>query len=258
MTTLQALIFDVDGTLADTERDGHRIAFNAAFAEAGLSWQWDAALYGQLLAVTGGKERMTHYARLHDPQLLARPEFDTLIRKLHTLKTLHFVHLVQAGRLPLRPGVAALIRAARTAGLRLAIATTTSPENVTALLRASLAPDAESWFEVIGAGDVVPRKKPAPDIYRWVLERLGLPATACLAFEDSYNGLQASLAAGLPTLVTDSEYTLDHDFTGAFAVLSDLGEPGHPCRIRRGDLHGKSLVDVDLLRAWHGESIKPN
>jgi HAD superfamily hydrolase (TIGR01509 family) len=258
MTTLQALIFDVDGTLADTERDGHRIAFNAAFAEAGLSWHWDAALYGELLAVTGGKERMTHFARLYDPQLLARPEFDTLIRKLHTLKTLHFVHLVQAGRLPLRPGVAALIRAARTAGLRLAIATTTSPENVAALLRASLAPDAESWFEVIGAGDVVPRKKPAPDIYLWVLERLGLPATACLAFEDSYNGLQASLAAGLPTLVTDSEYTLDHDFTGALAVLSDLGEPGHPCQIRRGDLHGKSQVDVDLLRIWYGESIKPN
>jgi beta-phosphoglucomutase-like phosphatase (HAD superfamily) len=109
---------------------------------------------------------------------------------------------------------------------------------------------------VIGAGDVVPQKKPAPDIYLWVLEKMGLPASACLAFEDSKNGLLASLAAGLPTLVTESEYTLDHDFSGAFAVLSDLGEPDKPCQVRRGDLHGKTCVDVDLLNTWHAEIIR--
>jgi phosphoglycolate phosphatase-like HAD superfamily hydrolase len=151
---LQALIFDVDGTLADTERDGHRLAFNAAFKEAGLPWNWDVKLYGELLAVTGGKERMVHYASRHAPELAAKPGFDTLVRKLHALKTEHYVQLVHAGRIPLRPGVGPLLRQARAAGLRLAIATTTSPENVSALLRASLAPDAESWFEVIGAGDV--------------------------------------------------------------------------------------------------------
>ena len=163
--------------------------------------------------------------------------------------------MVQAGRIPLRPGVGPLIREARAARLRLAIATTTSPENVSALLRSSLAPESEGWFEVIGAGDVVPTKKPAPDIYLWVLRQLGLPASACLAFEDSANVLRAALGAGLKTIVTYGEYTVDHDFGGAFAVLSDLGVPDRPARVRRGDMGGKTCVDVGLLRAWHAVTI---
>jgi HAD superfamily hydrolase (TIGR01509 family) len=226
MNTLHALIFDVDGTLADTERDGHRLAFNTAFAEHGLDWHWDEALYGELLAVTGGKERIRFYAERHAPEMLASADFPELVRRLHLAKTAHYVRIVDQGGLPLRPGVAHLIAEARAAGVRLAIATTTSPENVTTLLRASLAAAATDWFEVIGAGDVVPHKKPAPDIYHWVLERLGLPATACLAIEDSENGLQSSLAAGIPTVVTISEYTAGHDFRGARAVLPDLSATG--------------------------------
>ncbi|MCH2221094.1 MAG: HAD family hydrolase, partial [Dechloromonas sp.] len=155
MQRIKALIFDVDGTLAETERDGHRPAFNAAFAECGLDWHWDEVLYGELLAITGGKERMRHYAERYAPDIAARPDLDALIKQVHAAKTAHYVRLVGEGRLPLRPGVAELIAEARAAGIRLAIATTTSPENVTALLDASLAPGSSDWFAVIGAGDVV-------------------------------------------------------------------------------------------------------
>lgn len=222
MKTLKAIIFDVDGTLAETERDGHLPAFNAAFAECGLNWVWDEALYGRLLDITGGKERIRHYAKNFAPEIMARKDFDELVQRLHQVKTAHYVRLVDAGHIPLRPGVARLIAEARGASIRLAIATTTSPENVTALLRASLSLDAPAWFEVIGAGDVVPAKKPAADIYLWVLERLGLPASECLAIEDSENGLKAALTAKLTCLITIGEYTRQHDFSGATAVLENL------------------------------------
>lgn len=224
MKTLKAIIFDVDGTLAETERDGHLPAFNAAFADCGLNWVWDEARYGRLLDITGGKERIRHYAKNFAPEILARADFDDLVQRLHQVKTAHYVRLVDAGHLPLRPGVARLIAEARAAGVTLAIATTTSPENVTALLRASLSPEAPDWFAVIGAGDVVPAKKPAADIYLWVLERLGLPASACLAIEDSENGLKAALTANLACLITIGEYTRAHDFSGASAVLENLAE----------------------------------
>ena len=224
--SLSAIIFDVDGTLADTERYGHRPAFNAAFAEAGLSWHWGERLYGELLAVTGGKERIRQFAARHDPGFLAGPDCEQRIVRLHAAKTRHFVRLLETGAIPLRPGVARLISEARVAGLRLAVATTTTPANLAALLTINLGPTAASWFAVIGAGDVVTAKKPAPDIYEWVLQRLGLPAGACLAIEDSAYGLAASLGCGIPTLITANDYTLGQNFNGALAVLTDLGGTG--------------------------------
>lgn len=248
---LHALLFDVDGTLADTERDGHRPAFNQAFADAGLDWHWDVALYGKLLAVTGGKERMKHYIDHFRPDYRKPDNFDELVAELHKAKTRIYSALAAQGGIPMRPGVKRLLVEARAAGLRLAIATTTTPENVTVLLEHSLGAGTQDWFEVIAAGDIVPAKKPAPDIYHYALEKMGLAAADCLAFEDSENGLRASLGAGLKTLVTVNDYTLDHDFTGAAVVLSDLGEPGAPNQRLAGAELSQPFVDVAYLRALH-------
>jgi HAD superfamily hydrolase (TIGR01509 family) len=218
---LKGLLFDVDGTLADTERDGHRVAFNRAFREAGLPWEWDVATYGDLLRVTGGKERIRYFLE-RNPRL-DRLE-DDVIAELHAAKTRHYTRLVARGRVPLRPGVARLIGEARAARLPIGIATTTSPQNVTALLEAVFGPGAAHWFDVIAAGDVVPEKKPAPDVYTYAIERLGLPAADVLAIEDSENGLRSAHAAGLPVVVTVNDYTRDQRFDGALAVLDDLGD----------------------------------
>jgi len=250
--SLQAVIFDVDGTLADTERDGHRLAFNAAFRDAGLDWEWDVARYGELLAVTGGKERMRAYVDRYRPDWRGRPDLDALIPELHRAKTREYVKLMERGGIPPRPGVVRLVRELRAAGLRLAIATTTSPENVEVLLRTTLAELPPGSFEVIGAGDIVPAKKPAPDIYQWVLDRLALPPGAAVALEDSRNGVRSARAAGLPVVVTVSTYTAGEDFTGAAAVVSDLGEPDRPFTLLDGESSGRRWVDPELLRAWAG------
>lgn len=251
MSTLKALIFDVDGTLADTERNGHRPAFNKAFSKAGVDWYWSVELYGRLLAVTGGKERILHYIENYHPNFLAPGDLGEFIADVHRAKNAFYTEMVAAGEIPLRPGVRRLLLEAQSQGLRLAIATTTSLENVEALLEHSLEPDAVSWFEVIAAGDAVTAKKPAPDIYQYTLDAMGLSPEECLALEDSANGLRSALAAGIKTMVTVSDYTRNERFAGAALVVDQLGEPGQGLTVLAGDDPGEAMIDVAVLRRLH-------
>lgn len=248
---LKALIFDVDGTLADTEKDGHRVAFNSAFKEAGLDWEWDEELYGKLLAVTGGKERMNYYLENFNTTFERPENLQEMIADLHKTKTGYYTKLLGEGAIPLRPGVKRLIQEARDAGLRLAISTTTTPQNVTALLENTLGEESIDWFEVIAAGDIVPAKKPAPDIYDWALKEMDLDAADCLAFEDSENGILSSQGANLKTIITVNDYTLDHDFTGAAIVLDNLGEAEQVFTVIEGDAGDSSFVNLEMLKAIH-------
>jgi len=210
----EALIFDVDGTLAETEAL-HRRAFNETFAEWGLDWHWSRTDYTRLLKTTGGKERIACY-------MAETGVTDADIPALHRAKNDRYTALMAQGAMTLRPGVLEVIAQARGAGLRLAVATTTSRPNVEALSAACFGQPAGEVFEVIAAGDEVAAKKPAPDVYLLALDRLGLPGPACVAIEDSRNGVLSALGAKIPVVVTPSAYTEGEDFTGAHAVLSDL------------------------------------
>jgi HAD superfamily hydrolase (TIGR01509 family) len=217
--SLSALIFDVDGTLAETE-EAHRAAFNRAFEAWGLGWHWTMEDYRELLKTTGGKERMkAHQATL--PQE-ARRLTDEEIARLHKEKTALYGEILAAGELDLRAGVADLIETARTAGLRVAVATTTNLPNVAALTRCCWNAEPEEIFDVIAAGDQVKAKKPAPDVFELALERLGMDAGACVAFEDSLNGVRSARGARLPVVVTPSIYTDDQDFSEAQMVVESL------------------------------------
>ncbi|MBD3671195.1 MAG: HAD family hydrolase [Gammaproteobacteria bacterium] len=251
MPELKALLFDVDGTLADTERDGHRVAFNAAFRDAGLDWEWSEALYGELLSVTGGKERIRHYLDQYNTEFERPDHLDEFIAGLHKAKTAHYTRMLAEGAIPMRPGVKRLIQEARESGLRLAVATTTTPENVTALLEHALEAGSTDWFEVIAAGDIVPAKKPAPDIYTWAMDKMKLSPQECIAFEDSRNGILSSHAAGLKTIITVNGYTAEDDFSGAAIVLDSFGEPDAPFHVLDGDAAGKPCLDIELVKALH-------
>jgi HAD superfamily hydrolase (TIGR01509 family) len=242
---LTGLLLDFDGTLAETERSGHLVAYNRAFADLALPYRWDEALYGKLLAVAGGKERLAFYLQHERDERLSPEALQALVTRIYSVKQRRFAELTRA--LELRPGVRRLLLEAHAAGLRLGLVTTASPDGVEALLRHH--PDLLERFELIAAGDVVAHKKPAPDIYRWALERMQLAASRCFALEDSQIGLRASLDAGLRTLVTVSAFTLGEDFTGAVAVLSDLGEPGSPARTLAGAAPPGGFVDVAYLHA---------
>ncbi len=247
---LRGLIFDFDGTIADTERFGHRVAYNRAFAELGLDWEWDESTYGELLSVAGGKERLRYFLKKYHPKQQDEVIASELIAEVHRAKIRHFAEI--APTIPLRPGWLRLVREARAAGVVVAIATTASKAGVEALL--SQDPALPAMIGLIAANEAVERKKPSPDVYVWALERLGLKADDCVAIEDSHLGLVAALSARLPTIVTVSDYTAMDDFTGAGAVLSDLGEDGRPARSLRGRKPPGGVVNLAFLQAIRADA----
>lgn len=229
---LQALIFDVDGTLAETE-ELHRRAFNETFAEAGLPWVWSQAAYKELLKTTGGKERMARHATEIGIDPASLP-----IAELHRAKTARYVDLMARGEIALRPGIDALIREARVAGRKVGVATTTSFENVEALARAVWGKGAREVFDDVAAGDMVAAKKPAPDVYDLALRQLGVAAADAVALEDSRNGLRSAQAAGLRCVISPGPYTADEDFSGADLIVGCFTE-----------LDGLAGLDRKLARA---------
>lgn len=248
---LRALIFDVDGTLADTE-SAHRLAFNEAFAAAGLGWHWDEDLYARLLEVSGGKERILHYWRSVDPAAAAAADAaaGAAVARVHAIKTQIYETKVKGGQLALRPGVLRLMREALARNLKLAIATTTTPANIDALLREPLGPDWRRYFAAVGDAATAPRKKPDPQVYAQVLAALELPADDCLAFEDSENGLRAATAAGLRTVITPTAYTAGQSFAGCLLMLPHLGDPEVPLSQGISGMD-RRWVDLAALRNWH-------
>lgn len=247
MPGLKALIFDVDGTIADTE-EVHRQAFNTAFKAFGLPWVWDQAFYRQLLLVSGGKERIQFYVDQFHPadgaEGLAR------LDALHARKSALYARMIEDRRARLRPGVERLVEEAHSRGLKLALVTTSSIANAEAVVISNLELRGLDLFDAIVGGSAVKNKKPAPDIYRMALAALDLPPRACVAVEDSPNGLKSALAAGIRTVVTPSTFTTGADFTGAFALLSHLGDPFEPYEHFAGAGESDRMVTVGALRRW--------
>jgi HAD superfamily hydrolase (TIGR01509 family) len=246
--SIEALIFDVDGTLADTE-EAHRIAFNLAFDRQRLGWNWTRTEYRALLAVNGGKERISSYIESLPISTALRRRLIERVPEIHADKTKLYSSAVRDGGVPLRDGVARLLAEALDAGCRLAIASTTTAVNVDALLQAAFGARGLEMFTVIACGDQVRAKKPAPDIYRLALRTLDLDADRAVAFEDSVNGLRAAVGAGLWTVVTPTFWTEDHDFSAAGLVLPHLGDPTRPLPAEPGTaLRRQAWLGLDELQ----------
>lgn len=223
---MKALIFDCDGVLVDTEKDGHRVAFNEAFQQKGLDIVWAVPLYGELLKIAGGKERMRHYFQQNGwPEGVS--DQDSFVKELHKTKTDLFMQIIADGRLPLRPGVARLVDEAIADNITLAVCSTSNERAVNLVVERMLGPGRKKHFAGIFAGDVVSHKKPDPEIYLLASEKLKLRPEDCVVVEDSRNGLLAAKKAGMYCIITKSSYTGEEDFSEADAVYDELGDPPH-------------------------------
>lgn len=227
MSKLEAILWDMDGVLADTERDAHRPAFNQAFEESRLNTVWDVERYGKLLEVGGGKERMTaHWNEVGWPEgfpMANDEERKQKVKELHLRKTDIFMDMIKKGGVPLRPGVLRVIDDAIAAGLRLAVCSTSNELAVRNLVATLMGPDRAAKFQIF-AGDMVAKKKPAPDVYLLAVDTMGLDKSKCVIVEDSHIGLGAAKAAGISCIVTKSSYTAGEDFTGADMIVEELGD----------------------------------
>ena len=223
-SSLEAILFDCDGVLADTERDGHRPAFNQAFQENNLDLVWDVQRYGVLLEVGGGKERMTaHWNEVGWPDAIPEEARPDKVKELHLRKTDIFMNLIDAGEIPLRTGVLRVIDEAIEAGVRLAVCSTSNEKAVSNLVSTLMGPERAAKFQIF-AGDMVKAKKPAPDVYNMAVDVMGLDKSKCVIVEDSHIGLGAAMAAGISCIVTKSSYTQNEDFTGADMIVEELGD----------------------------------
>jgi len=250
MPPLKALIFDVDGTLADTE-EIHRRAFNLAFAEFELDWDWTPSLYTELLAISGGRERMLMYAE----RLGKRPkgDFKKLVATIHRVKTAHYAAMIEDGVVALRPGVRRLIEQCRDHSMPMAIATSSRYSNVDALLRRNLAPEWSAWFKAVGSCDNIDTKKPSPAVYDYVLHEMNLTGADCVAIEDTVNGNAAARAANLATIITTHYFTRQKSFPGASLVVNHLGEPDTPFTPSTGSCWNAQYVDLALIQKIQDE-----
>ena len=254
--SIKALIFDVDGTITDTE-ETHRQAFNAAFLEHALPWDWSRQEYAELLRTSGGKERIGVYIESLRLEPREKARLKGMVQLIHGSKTRIYGELIADGRAPLRPGVARLIGEARAAGVRLGIASTTTSANISALISAQFGADAWNWFEALACGDVVAHKKPAPDIYTRALGMLRLPAAACVAFEDSLNGLRSAKSAGLYTVVTSTVWSEGQDFSDADLLLRGLGDAAAPLAGGDAWLAGGPQLMLARLQQLHAGAARP-
>ena len=249
---LKALLWDVDGTLAETERDGHLVAFNLAFERLGLPWRWSETRYGDLPKVAGGRARLLADLA-HQPEAPRDPaERAALVERIHPLKNALYPDLVRGAGLPLRDGVAALLDECAAARMPMAIVTTTSRANVDALLGARVGSGWSDAFATVVCAEDAPVKKPDPQACRMALARLGLKGAETLAAEDSPAGVRAARAAGVPVIVTRSHYFFDADVAGALAVGPSLGtiDGWLPAVAPRA----LARVGLEALTRWHGQS----
>lgn len=247
---IEALLFDQDGVIIDTERDGHRVAFNEAFGEFGLNIEWDVKTYGELLKIAGGKERLKYFIHTYGIELkfLTEEEENKFIKQIHDRKTDIFIELIEHGKLPLRPGIKRLMHEAKSKGLKVGICTTSNERAARAIVSGMLK---EIEIDLLLAGDVVQKKKPDPDIYLLALERLNLTPEQCIVIEDSKNGILAAKNAGIRVVATPSTYTLNEDLSLADIIVTNLGDPfGEKGTLLKGNIAGYSGVIYlsDLLR----------